>query len=122
MDKDILIVDDDKDILRSLREVFLHEGHVVFTAQSGYECVRRVSDGFQGILLIDIMMPQMDGWDTIREIIKQGLEGNIQIVVITAHGTHHQDKMHGLEPYILDYIPKPFDINKLVSIVENLNN
>jgi len=120
MEKDILIVDDDKDILTSLREVFLHQGNVVFTAESGFECLRRIKDGFQGILLIDIMMPKMDGWDTIREIVKNGLEQNVQIVVITARGTHHQEKMHGLEPYIIDYIPKPFDLHKLLGVVENL--
>jgi DNA-binding response OmpR family regulator len=121
MEKDILIVDDDKEILRSLREVFLHQGNVVFTAESGSDCLRRIKNGFRGILLIDIMMPKMNGWDTIREIVKNGLEKNVQIVVITAKGTHNRNKMHGLEPYILDYIPKPFDLNKLLSVVENLS-
>jgi DNA-binding response OmpR family regulator len=67
------------------------------------------------------MMPMMDGWDTIREIVNNGLEQNVEIVVITARGTHHQEKMHGLEPYILDYIPKPFDFKKLLGVVENLS-
>ena len=121
MEKDILIVDDDKDILTSLREILQHQGNFVFTAESGFECIKRIKDGFQGILLIDIMMPKMDGWDTIREIVNIGFEQNVKIVVITARGTHHQEKMHGLEPYILDYIPKPFDINKLLSVVESIN-
>ena len=121
MENDILIVDDDKDILTSLREVFQYHGNVVFTAESGFECIRRIKDGFHGVLLIDIMMPKMDGWDTIREIVKNGLENNVKIVVITARGTHHQEKMQGLEPFILDYVPKPFDLNKLLSIVNNLN-
>ena len=121
MEKDILIVDDDKDILISLREILQHQGNFVYTVESGFECIKRIKDGFQGILLIDIMMPKMDGWDTIREIVNNGYEQNVKIVVITARGTHHQEKMHGLEPYILDYIPKPFDINKLLSVVENIN-
>ena len=121
MDKKVMIVDDEQDILFSLRTLFERQGYEVITVDSGAKCVNELEKGFSGVVLMDIMMPKMDGWDTIREIVKNGLENNVKIVVITARGTHHQEKMQGLEPFILDYVSKPFDLNKLLSIVNNLN-
>ena len=120
MVKDILVVDDDKDILFTFKQLLNHQNRVVFTAQSGKECLKRLNQGFEGIVLIDIMMPEMDGWDTIHEIVQQGLQEKIDIIVITARGSHNHEKIHGLEPYIFDYIPKPFDIDTINNLLERL--
>lgn len=120
MRKNILVVDDDNDILHSVKDIFEHQGHEVFTVYDGIECIDKLKKGFNGILFIDIMMPIMDGWDTIREIVDKGLEKNVDIIVITAIGTTHHEKMKGLEPYVHDYISKPFDINELVESIRNL--
>ncbi len=121
MPKDILIVDDDKDILFTIKQILNIQDQVVFTAESGSACIHRIQQGFHGILLIDIMMPEMDGWDTIRELNRQGLINNVDIVVITARGTHQPEKMHGLESFITDYIPKPFDIDTIRNVISRLN-
>lgn len=120
MKKQIMIVDDDKDILFTIKTVFEHEGHEVITVDNGRDCIDKVEKGFQGIIFIDIQMPELDGWETIKEIIERGYKQNVDIFVITAIGTYKRDKIHGLEPYISDYIAKPFNVVDLIKSVERL--
>ncbi|MEM0466860.1 MAG: response regulator [Candidatus Thermoplasmatota archaeon] len=118
MKKDILVVDDDIDILKSIKNVCEHEGFTVTTAANGYECIDKIAKGFRGIILIDIMMPYMDGWQTIKNLVNNGLAENIAIIIMTAIGTADHKKMKGLEPYIYDYIAKPFNIHDLLRTIE----
>jgi len=121
MKKDILAVDDDTDILHSVKDIFEHQGHEVFTVSNGFECIQELENGFNGIILLDIMMPGMDGWDTIKEIVRKGLDKNVEILIITAIGTSDHDKMYGVESYIHDYIIKPFNVKDLVESVEKIH-
>jgi len=120
MDKRIMIVDDDPDILIAIRKIFEEEGFEVFTVDSGMDCIKELERGFKGVILMDIMMPFMDGWDTIEEISKRGLCKNVVISIITANGTPDHEKMKGLQTYIYDYIIKPFDIDQLISNVKDM--
>ena len=120
MNKKIMIVDDDPDILISIRKIFEREGYEVFTVDSGMDCIKEIERGFKGIVLMDIMMPFMDGWDTIQEITSRGLSKNVIISILTAKGTPDHDKIKGLQSYIYDYITKPFDVKELISNVKNM--
>ena len=120
MNKRIMVVDDNPDILISIRKIFEKEGYEVFTVDSGMDCISEIERGFKGVILMDIMMPFMDGWDTILEIMKRGYTKDIIIFILTAKGTPDHNKMRGLESYIYDYITKPFDVQKLISNVENM--
>jgi DNA-binding response OmpR family regulator len=122
MDKKIMIVDDDPDILISFRQVFEKEGFKVYTVDSGMDCIKEIENGFKGVILIDIMMPFMDGWDTIEEIKKKGLEKNVKISIITAKGSQDHLKMKQFSSYILDYITKPINVKKLVYNVKDMFN
>jgi len=115
----LMIVDDNKMIRESVRILFLNEGMEIVTADGGKECLRQLETGFRGIILMDIMMPGMDGWDTIREIVERGLyEGNV-ILMLT--GKSEPDyKMDGLQEYVTDYVTKPFDPRALVGSVRYL--
>jgi len=117
MDKRIMVVDDDPDILISIRRIFEDEGYEVFTVDSGKDCIKELEKGFKGVILMDIMMPFMDGWDTIEEIKNKGYIKNVIITILTAKGTPDHEKMKGLESAIYDYITKPFDIQELISDV-----
>lgn len=118
MDKKLMIVDDDPDILITIRGIFEREGYEVFTVDSGMDCIKELEHGFKGVILMDIMMPFMDGWDTIREIVKRGLTEDVIISILTAKGTPDHERMKGLESYVQDYISKPFDLKQLISSVE----
>jgi len=120
MDKRLMIVDDDPDILIAIRKIFEEEGYEVFTVDSGKDCIKELERGFKGVILMDIMMPFMDGWDTIEEITKRGYETNVVISILTAKGTPDHDKMRGLESHIHDYITKPFDVDQLILHVKNM--
>ena len=120
MDKKIMIVDDDPDILISIRKIFEREGYEVYTVDSGMDCIKELERGFSGIVLMDIMMPFMDGWDTIEEIKNKGLTKNVVISILTAKGTANHEKLRGLQPYIYDYIAKPFDVKQLISNINNI--
>ncbi len=120
MNKRIMVVDDDPDILISIRKIFEKEGYEVFTVDGGMDCISEIERGFKGVILMDIMMPFMDGWDTILEIMKRGYTKDIVISILTAKGTPDHDKLRGLESYIYDYIAKPFDVQKLISNVEHM--
>ena len=61
----IMIVDDNPDILLSLRTVFEKEKYEVLTADNGWKCITELKQGFRGIIILDIMMPVMDGIETI---------------------------------------------------------
>jgi len=112
-----LIVDDELDILKSLKIIFEQFNYDVITVDSGEKCLKELEKGFKGVVLIDIMMPGLDGWDTIKEILKRGLMDNIAIDIITGKGTKDHDKMIGLELYIYDYLSKPVEIEELIESV-----
>ena len=120
MDKKLMVVDDDPDILITIRNIFEREGYEVLTVDSGVDCIQELERGFKGVILMDIMMPFMDGWDTIREMVEKGLTKGIMISIVTAKGTPDHEKMKGLESYVRDYIAKPFNVKELVSNVNSM--
>ncbi|MBC8019250.1 MAG: response regulator [Verrucomicrobia bacterium] len=114
MDSRIMIVDDEAMIREAVEILFQSEGLEIVAASGGKECIGHLESGFRGVILMDIMMPVMDGWDTIRQIVAKGLyEGNI-IVMLTALDAPG-DKMEGLQEYVTDYVTKPFDTHTLLN-------
>ncbi|HVQ00664.1 MAG TPA: response regulator [Candidatus Thermoplasmatota archaeon] len=113
----LLIVDDDIDILSSLQALFEKEGFEVRTAENGRKCLVELEKGFQGIILLDLMMPIMNGIETIKQMHIDGfLEQNL-IIVLTVKRIQG-DEINEIYPYIQDYITKPFDINMLLQTVK----
>jgi CheY-like chemotaxis protein len=119
MRRKVMIVDDDPYVQLTVREILGDAGFEVVSASSGRECLEGLEKGFKGVILMDIMMPEMDGWDTIRAIIDRGYieENVIAISMLTAKDVPDQ-KMEGLQEYVIEYITKPFEPDKLVASVE----
>jgi len=115
MRKSILVVDDEDVVRKSVQRILEIAGFDVQTAAGGPECLAILNKGFKGLILMDIVMPGMDGWDTIKAIVEGGLfEGNL-ICMLT--GKEVPDiKMDYLKEYVLDYILKPFESSKLIQI------
>lgn len=114
-----MIVDDDPDLLVFLRTLFEEHHFEVLAVDSGNDCLEELHRGFKGVILMDLMMPFMDGWKTLQEIIKQGFDKNIVLSIMTASGRPDPEKMKGLEPFIHSYIQKPFDLEKLIHDVKD---
>lgn len=117
----VMIVDDEPDVLESLKQVLKSQEYDVITASDGFECLKKVEEGFKGIILMDIMMPDMTGWDTIKKIVENDYAKNVEIEVISALGIKENKNMGNLEPYVYDYLNKPIDINELIKSVKKCN-
>ncbi len=117
MDTQVMIVDDNEHIRESVEILFQTEGVRIVTAAGGNECLDHLEAGFRGILLMDVMMPHMDGWDTIRQIVSRGLyEGNI-ILMLTAK-REPDEKMEEIQTYVTDYVTKPFNPVELLDMIK----
>lgn len=114
-----MIVDDDPDLLVFLRTLFEEHRFEVLTVDSGSDCLKELKLGFKGVILMDLMMPFMDGWTTLQEIINQGLTKNIILSIITASGRVDPEKIKGLEPFIHRFIQKPFNLEELIHDVND---
>ena len=117
MNNHVLVVDDEPLILKTVRRILENEGIKVVLAKSGFECLDIIKEGFRGLILMDIVMPEMDGWDTIQKLIDEGYtKGNI-ICMLTGKDIP-DNKMDKLKEYVLDYIRKPFKNEELIAIVK----
>jgi len=117
--KNIMVVDDDPDVLLSLQELFEREGFEVTTADNGRNCLLVLEKGFQGIIILDIMMPIMDGIETIKKMTIDGFTDENTIIVLTAKRIQGEE-FNDIYPYIADYITKPFDIITLLQTVKKI--
>ena len=110
----ILIADDDENVYRSLNPYFKREGYQILSAHDGEEALDYVQKMRPDIVLLDIMMPKMDGLVVCREIRK---ESNLPIIMLTAKGEEF-DKLLGLELGADDYITKPFSPREVLARVK----
>lgn len=117
MDAKVLLVDDEEMIRESVEAFFNSVGIRILTAASGEECLDFLEEGFRGVILMDVMMPGMNGWDTIRKIVDNDLyDGNI-IVMLTAMGVPG-NKIEGIQEYVTDYLTKPFNPDELLEVLQ----
>ena len=117
MSERILVVDDDPDILQVVKINLELEGYDVDTAEDGREAVDKAMVDPPQLILLDIMMPRMDGLTALRRIRAHGTTGNTSVILLTARGLP-EDRVRGLELGADDYITKPFDISELVARVK----
>jgi len=113
-DKKILVVDDDTNICELLNLYLKKEGFDTKTANNGKEAVELVKDYNPDLILLDVMMPQLDGWQTCRQIRK---DFDTPIIMLTAKGETF-DKILGLELGADDYITKPFDTKEVIARIK----
>lgn len=117
MNRNVLVVDDDSSILYTVKRILESAKMTVYTANSGKKCLEELEKGFKGLILMDIIMTEMDGWDTVKEIVDRGYLDGIIICMLTGKEVP-DEKMDALKEYVLDYIRKPLQREKLVSIVK----
>lgn len=110
----ILVADDDKNICELLRLYLEKEQYNVVIANDGNEAVAKFNEESPAMILLDIMMPGLDGWQVCREIRKKS---NVPIIMITAKGETF-DKVLGLELGADDYVVKPFDAKEIVARIK----
>ena len=110
----ILVVDDDINICELLRIYLEKEGYTVILAHDGEKGIEKFNATKPDVILLDIMLPVMDGWQVCREIRKKS---NVPILMVTAKSETF-DKVLGLELGADDYIVKPFDAKEVVARIK----
>ncbi len=110
----ILVVDDEKNICDLLRMYLEKEGYTVVMAHNGLDAVHMFSTENPDLVLLDIMLPQLDGWQVCREIRKTSEK---PIIMLTAKDEVF-DKVLGLELGADDYVTKPFDTKEIVARIK----
>ena len=113
MNKRALIIEDDGNIAELIRLYLEKEGFIVSIAENGVLGIADFERFTPDIILLDIMMPEMDGWEVCREI---RTKSNVPIIMLTAKG-ETIDKIAGLEMGADDYITKPFEVTEMVARV-----
>lgn len=113
----ILIVDDEENIVELIKFNLLNGGYEVLTAGDGIEAVKIAKLEKPNLILLDLMLPGIDGYDVCKEIKKDKEMHNISIIMLTAKG-EELDKILGLELGADDYITKPFSVRELMARVK----
>ncbi len=117
--KKILVVDDDPSIRYAIKEGFFTE-YDIKTAESGKKCFRYLESEIPDLILLDIMMPEINGWEVIRRLKDNENWKDIPIIIITARTDDVVEKAGGF--YADDFIEKPFTSNDLKKRINNILN
>ena len=118
--KKILVVDDDSNIRELITVNLMTSGYEVLEAKNGREAVDLLTLHHPALVVLDIMMPEMDGWEVCKFVRDNPTMAYIKIIMLTAKGSE-KDKMIGREIFEADqYLTKPFDIDELKLAIRNL--
>ncbi|MEZ4678166.1 MAG: response regulator transcription factor [Caldilineaceae bacterium] len=115
----ILVVDDDHEIVRVMRAYLEQANFQVFTAYDGASALHTIRHDHPDLLLLDLMLPDRDGWDITREVRADQHLANLPIIMLTAR-VEDTDKIIGLELGADDYIAKPFNPREVVARVRSV--
>ena len=110
----ILVVEDEPAILRGLADNLRREQHEVFTAEDGEEGYRLVSEKRPDLVILDLMLPTLSGYEVCRKMRAEGM--TMPILILTARG-EETDRVLGLDLGADDYIVKPFSVRELLARV-----
>ncbi|GAB6178726.1 response regulator transcription factor [Desulfotomaculum defluvii] len=110
----ILIVDDEERIREMIREYTILEGYDIDEASDGIEALELFKQQEYSLIIVDVMMPKMDGWSLCREIRRIS---HVPVIMLTARGEEY-DKLFGFELGVDDYIVKPFSPKELLARIK----
>jgi DNA-binding response OmpR family regulator len=115
----ILIAEDNAEIRALVSSILVEEGHKVGVAQNGQQALDMMLDDAPDVLVLDIMMPQMDGYSVLKELKSSGIKEQMKILILTAK-TSESDWVRGYKLGADSYLTKPFDTDELINAIEDL--
>lgn len=119
MAKRLLMVDDEAKLLRAVAVTLREEGYEVATARSGTEALIRINESIPDLIISDIRMPGMDGFQLAKALRANPRTGLIPIIFLTAKD-ERKDRLAGLRSGVDAYLTKPFDPEELIAVVSNI--
>jgi two-component system, chemotaxis family, chemotaxis protein CheY len=114
--RSVLLVEDDLDVRETLAEVLTMEGHVVATARDGVEALQVARQRPPDLILLDLMMPRMTGWEFRAVQRVDPVLSSIPVVVVSACSHELAAELDATA-----YLPKPFDLDKLLALVDRIS-
>jgi CheY-like chemotaxis protein len=118
-DRGVLVVDDEPQVAWVLRFSLEHEGYRTYTASNGIEALEEFEKHHPGLMVLDLMMPEMDGWAVLREMKKLPAGDRPRVVIVSAL-TGPDDKAKATELGADAFVPKPFDVEELIDVLGGL--
>jgi len=115
----VLVVDDEADVLLLCRVNLEFEGYDVVEASDGEEAMRKVAEERPDVVLLDVMMPKMDGWQVLAALKGDPVTSDIPVVMLTAK-VQDQDQIKGWSGGAAEYITKPFSPLALSQVLEEV--
>jgi DNA-binding response OmpR family regulator len=112
MPETVLIVEDEPDMLMGLEDTLADEGYEVLTASNGKDGLKTAEETAPDFIILDVKMPEMDGYQVCRALRKRGMK--TPIIMLTA-GDSEAEKVEGLEAGADDYVTKPFSMRELLA-------
>jgi DNA-binding NtrC family response regulator len=119
MNNNVMIVDDEANTRDLIVKNLSRYGLNVVAAGCGEQCLEHFKNGFGGVVLMDVRMPGMDGWKTIKQIVKLGYVDKAVIILLTADKGTRSDNYEDFKKYVAEYMPKPVDLKQLFITVKN---
>jgi two-component system alkaline phosphatase synthesis response regulator PhoP/two-component system response regulator VicR len=119
MPKKILVVDDEKPIVRLVQVNLEHAGYEVVTAYDGKEALEKVEQEKPDLIILDVMMPQMDGFEVMQRLQANPKTRDIPVIMLTAKA-QDADVFRGWQSGVTLYLTKPFSPFELISFVRRI--
>jgi len=119
MNKKILIVDDDTEMAHMARMTLEKEGHTVITATGGQEALDRVAEDKPDLVVMDVMMPEMDGFELLDKLKGNALTADIPTIMLSGRG-EYSNVLKGREAGVDFYVPKPYNPYELTGIIQRI--
>ena len=115
--KTILIIDDSELTRSSLHDALTERGFAALTAANGQEGLARIQKGAPDVVLMDVVMPVMDGWETCRQIRAAANLQSVPIIIMT-HKNTPQDLLRAFEVGANEFLGKPIDMEELFRVID----
>lgn len=117
--KRVLVIDDDMPLRGMLAAALRQHGYQVFLAGDGGEGHRAMMLHHPDVVLLDLAMPEVNGWDFLQRVQESGRRGQVPIIVVSAH--LRIDPQAVLQMGVNAIVPKPFELSELISLIEHLS-
>jgi DNA-binding response OmpR family regulator len=111
------VIDDEPGIIDIVETNLLGEGFEVVSARDGKEGLEKIRSEKPDLVVLDVMMPEMDGWQVLKEVEKDPDTAGIPVIMLTAKAAD-EDYIHGLEEGAVEYLTKPFFPQELVNRIK----
>ena len=115
----VLVVDDEPQVVWVLQFSLEAEGYTTFAAKNGLEALSEIARHHPTLMVLDIMMPTMDGWALLEELMKLPVEERPRVVIVSALSTL-SDRAKAAELGAAAYVPKPFNVEDLIDVLQGL--